>query len=67
MEKKTRGYTEAGVLIDLKKKSDVRVNGKYIYQLIAGKGDVGNRTLGKIDYLVKYCGYMHLMVNEFKH
>jgi hypothetical protein len=66
MEKKNKGYTEDGVLQDLKRKSDLRVQGKYIYQLKEGKGDVGHGTKGKIDFLTKYCGYIHLMVKEFK-
>jgi hypothetical protein len=66
MDKKNKGYTENGVLDDLKRKADLRVSGKYVYQLRDGKGDVGNGTKGKIHFLVKYCGYIHLMVNEFK-
>jgi len=67
MEKKTRGYTEEGVLAQLKRKSDLRVVDKKILQLREGKGDVGNGTKGKISFLTKYCGYIHIFVDEFKH
>lgn len=67
MEKTNKGYTEEGVLNALRRKSDLRVSGKYIYQLSQGKGDVGHGTKGKISFLTKYCGYIHLMVKEFKH
>jgi hypothetical protein len=68
MERKTRGYTEDQVLQDLKKKNDIRVVGKQIQQLSSdsAKGDVGNSSKGKIDFLVKYCGYTHFFVKDFK-
>ncbi len=67
MEKKNKGYTEEGVIASLRKKSDVRILGKQIQQLREGKGDIGNGSRGKIDFLVKYCGYAHFYVKEFKH
>jgi len=66
MERKTRGYTEDEVLAKLKRKSDLRVVGKQIQELKEGKGDVGIGTKGKIDFLVNYCGYIHIYVNDFK-
>lgn len=67
MEKTLKNkYSEEGVLNDFKKKHDLRVYGKQIHQLTDGKGDVGIRTKGKIDFLVKYHGYAHFFVEEFK-
>lgn len=67
MEKKTKGYVEDTVVRDLNKKSDLRIMGKQIQELRQGKGDVGNGTKGKIDFLVKFCGYTHFYVKDFKH
>lgn len=68
---KTKGYTEEGVLTALRRKSDIRVVGKQVQQLSGAKqppkGDVGNGTKGKIDFLIRYCGYTHFYVDEFKH
>lgn len=68
MEKKNKGYTEEQVLYSLRKKNDIRVVGKQIQELSSdrAKGDIGNGTRGKIDFLVKYHGYAHFYVNEFK-
>lgn len=35
---------------------------KVIAQLI---NDLGNKSWGKIDFLVNYCGYVQLFVPEF--
>lgn len=66
MEKVNKGYTEDQVLLALRRKADLRVVGKQIQQLKEGKGDVGNGTRGKIDFLLKYCGYTHFYVKDFK-
>ena len=66
MEKKSKGYTEDGVLNDLRKKADLRVVGMQIQEIKDGKGDVGNGTRGKIDFLTKFCGYTHFYVKDFK-
>lgn len=66
MERKTKGYTEDGILAQLRRKSDIRVVGKQIQQLIQGKGDIGHGTKGKIDFLVNYCNYIHFFVEDFK-
>lgn len=66
MERTNKGYTEDQVLLDFRKKADLRVVGKQIQELKEGKGDVGNGTRGKIDFLVKFCGYTHFYVKDFK-
>jgi len=68
-ERKARGYVEHDVIAQLKKKSDIRIVGKQIQELTNehGKGDVGNGSRGKIDFLVKYCGFSHFFVRDFKH
>lgn len=67
MERKTKGYTEETVLVSLRRKADIRIVGKQIQELSDhGKGDVGNGTRGKIDFLIKYHGYTHFFVREFK-
>jgi len=68
MEKVNKGYTEDQVLMALRGKADLRIVGKQIQQLTEGraKGDVGNGTRGKIDFLTKFCGYTHFYVKDFK-
>ena len=66
MEKKKKGYSEEDVLRSIRRKADLRIVGKQIQELKEGKGDVGNGTRGKIDFLIKYCGYVHYYVNDFK-
>lgn len=67
-ERKQRGYSEDEVLQALKKKHDLRIAGKQIQQLDGpgAKGDIGNGTKGKIDFLIKWCGYNHFYVKDFK-
>ncbi len=68
MERKNRGYTEDQVLNALRRKNDIRVVGKQVQELNSdkAKGDIGNKTRGKIDFLLNYCGYTHFYVSEFK-
>lgn len=66
MDRKVKGYTEDQVLRSLKSKADLRIVGKQIQELKNGKGDIGNGTRGKIDFLVKYCGYVYFTVDSFK-
>jgi len=56
------------VLYELRKKSDIRVNGFQIQELKRekSKGDVGIKTKGKIDFLCKYHNFTHIFVSEFK-
>lgn len=67
-ERKLRGYVEHQVIAELDRKADLRVVGKQIQEITGdrAKGDVGNGTKGKIDFLVKYCGYTHFYVKDFK-
>lgn len=66
-DRKLRNYTEHEVVNALKKKQDLRIIGKQVQELINGRGDVGIRSRGKIDFLVHYCGYIHFFVADFKH
>lgn len=75
-----RKHTEDEVLRALRTKNDVRVSDGYILILTdtvwsskEGKAiinpkkkfDLGNGSLGKISYLVNYCGYIGAFVPEF--
>lgn len=66
MERKNKGYVEHEIVAQLNKKSDLRIVGKQIQELKEGRGDVGNGTRGKIDFLVNYCGFNHFFVRDFK-
>lgn len=63
MRKKT--YDEVSVVKALNKKRDVKVSqyDKKI-EVTIGTTDCGNGTWGKIDYLVHYCGYVQLWVEQ---
>lgn len=67
-ERKNRGYVEHEIVNQLNRKADLRIIGKQIQELTdeRAKGDVGNSTKGKIDFLVNFCGYSHFYVKEFK-
>lgn len=75
-----REHDEYSVLNSLKKKNDVRVTGMLVQVLKreiwserseclipnpSWRGDVGNGSWGKIDYLVNHCGYAKLSVGKF--
>lgn len=64
-ERKSKNYVEHEVVYQLNKKADIRIVGKQIQELKDGKGDVGNGSKGKIDFLVKYCAYVHTFVSKF--
>jgi hypothetical protein len=66
MERKVKGYVEHEVVAELNRKADLRIVNKQIQELKDGKGDVGNGSRGKIDFLVKFCGYVHFFVKDFK-
>ena len=61
------------VLKSLGKKNDCRVDStKKVVYTLNGKSkkqkclhDLGNKSWGKIDYLVNWCGYTHYFVAEF--
>lgn len=61
-----KNYEEEDVVHRLRKKQDLYIHGKQIQHLENGKGDVGIGSRGKIDFLVKYCGFVHMYVDEFK-
>ena len=58
------------VLRSLGKKQDCRINGTDIL-VLTGNGkrkkqhDLGNKSWGKIDYLVNHCGYKQYFVSDF--
>lgn len=66
-------YKEDEVLRSLSQKRDVRVDPrKKEVQTLNGRGkqypktnDLGNKSWGKIDYLVNYQEYRHYSVSEF--
>lgn len=58
-------YNEFEVVEQLKKKADIRIKGKQIMEMIQGKGDVGIKSKGKIDFLVHYHHYVHFFVSKF--
>jgi len=61
-----RNYVEHEVVNQLKKKNDLRIVNKTIKILNQnGKGDIGIRSKGKIDFLTKYCGYQKSFVSSF--
>ena len=72
-----QSYTEDEVLKALKFKNDCRVdsNRRQIYVLDADKlspkgkaqlkNDLGNKSWGKIDFLINYCKYHRAFVEEF--
>lgn len=66
-------YNENDVVYLLNRKADIHIEGKMISELkrfpgqggISSKGDVGIRSKGKIDFLTRYCGYVHVHVDKF--
>jgi len=62
-----RNYTERDVIDALNRKVDLRVQNGQIRELISGKGDVGIKSRGKIDFLVNYLDYVHFYVEKFEH
>jgi len=69
-----RKHNEDEVLLQLRKKNDVRVtqdgfvlvlNGKSTKGQFQKQNDLGNRSWGKIDFLVNHRGYKLLFTSEF--
>ena len=58
-------YNESEIIAQLGKKNDIRIIGRKIMHLKSGKGDVGIKSKGKMDFLIKYCGYIYVSVKEF--
>ena len=60
----TGKYNETTVLGDLNKKG-VTFNGKpYMKDLSVPQGALGNRSLGKLSYLVNFCGFIYKIKKE---
>ena len=62
-------YDEIQVVKALNQKHDCRVNSAHkkieIIKDPHGKGDLGNKSKGKIDFLLNYCGYQRSFVSSF--
>lgn len=66
-------HDEQKVIAQLSKKHDVKIksnqilvlNGKSTKGIFQPINDLGNKSWGKIDFLVNYCGYVQLFVPEF--
>lgn len=63
--KKSKNYNEQQVVTQLMRKADILIKGRQILELRNGKGDVGNGSRGKIDFLVRYRGYTYSQVSRF--
>lgn len=61
------GHNEWQVLKSLQKKHDISIDGRIIKVLWGkeAKGDIGNKTKGKIDYLSHYHGYHVTFTRHF--
>lgn len=64
--KKSRDYQEHEVVAQLSKKNDIQFEG-HIIEILAhnGKGDIGIKSKGKIDFLTNYKGYVSVRVAKF--
>lgn len=64
---KTRNYNEYEVVMKLQKKHDIRIKERTIIILYgnSSKGDIGIGSKGKIDFLMRYCGYTRFFTTKF--
>ena len=60
--KKMKNYFEINVLSDLLKKGCL-LDLKIQKRLIIKRGILGIKSLGKLDFLVNYCGYYYKMID----
>jgi hypothetical protein len=64
MKRQDRGYSEDRVVADLSRKGDILIpRGSREIRILWGqgsKGDVGIKSRGKIDFLVKNHGYVKI-------
>jgi len=56
-------HDEASCVRSLSKKNSICITKKCI-EILKGATDVGNGSWGKIDFLVKYCGYICLSISK---
>ena len=60
-------YDEMSVLRALSKNPDVKIShphrGAKVIEVVRGSQYCGNGTWGKIDFLVKHCGYTQCFIN----
>ena len=61
-------YDEMSVLRALSKNPDVRIShphrGAKVIEVVRGSQYCGNGTWGKIDFLVKHCGYTQCFIDS---
>lgn len=55
-------YDEVSVVRVLSKNPAIRINGNVV-EIAKNANTVGNGTLGKIDYLCNYCGYIRMFAS----
>ena len=60
-----KNYDEASVIRSLAKKN-IRVSRTGVIEVSKNNPNIGNGTLGKLDYLSHYCGYTILWTNDVK-
>lgn len=58
-------YDEASCVRSLSKKNSIRITRKCI-EVLRGATDIGNGSWGKIDFLIKCCGYICLSVDKLQ-
>lgn len=58
-------YDEASVIRSLAKKN-IKVSRTNVIEVSKNNPNVGNGTLGKLDFLVHYCGYTVVWTNDVK-
>lgn len=62
-------HTEKTALAALSRKNDIKIDGDHL-QILSDENkfkvhDLGNKSWGRIDFLVNYCGYSNYFVEEF--
>ena len=66
---KHKSYDEVSVVRTLYRKSSIRIttNGRQnLIEILKDAIDVGNGSWGKIDFLIKCCGYICLSVDKLQ-
>lgn len=59
-------YDEMSVVRTLSKNPDVKITNKgnlKVVEIVKGSQYCGNSTLGKIDFLINYCGYTRCFID----
>lgn len=66
MSKRKRDYDEVSVVRALNNKKGCVIKGKEI-SVAMKQSDLGNSSWGKIDFLVKHCGFTQVNVEDLPH